>query len=196
MVPYKGPDMLLEAATPLLQAGRMRLDMIGDGPMMESLQAQGLANGIGDAVNFHGWLDHMQVQQIAKDSTLFAFPSIREFGGGVVLEAMALGLVPLIVDYAGPAELVTEETGYKVPLGNRNEIIDCFRVKLEKLASDPSELEHLSRKARARVSTYFTWASKAQQVREVYDWVMTNGSARPEPMSEACNQLCPTPVRT
>lgn len=195
MVPYKGPDMLLEAATPLLQAGRMRLDMIGDGPMMESLQAHVLASDIGDAVNFHGWLDHMQVQQIAKDSTLFAFPSIREFGGGVVLEAMALGLVPLIVDYAGPAELVTEETGYKVPLGNRTEIIDSFRVKLEHLASDPSELEHLSRKARTRVSTYFTWARKAQQVREVYDWVLTNGSARPEPMSEAHNQLCPTPVR-
>ena len=31
LVPYKGPDMLLDAAAPLLRDGRLRLEMIGDG---------------------------------------------------------------------------------------------------------------------------------------------------------------------
>ena len=118
MVPYKGPDMLLEAAAPLLRAGRMTLDMIGDGPMLDDLKAQAAAERVTDAVRFHGWLAHEAVQDVAAECTTLAFPSIREFGGGVVLEAMALGLVPLVVDYAGPGELVVPGTGYKVPLGN------------------------------------------------------------------------------
>ena len=183
MVPYKGPDMLLQAAAPLVRDGRMRIDMIGDGPMMEALRAQVEAEGIQAGVTFHGWLDHGRVQDVAAGSALFAFPSIREFGGGVVLEAMALGLVPLIVDYAGPAELITPETGFKVPLGDRAAIVSAFRAELERIAADPAALAPMGLAAQARVQALFTWARKADQINEVYDWVLGKRSTRPDPVA-------------
>ena len=136
MVPYKGPDMLLEAAAPLLRDGRMTLDMIGDGPMLGGLVASAAACGL--AVRFHGWLPHAEVQDVAATCTVLAFPSVREFGGGVVLEAMALGLAPVVVDYGGPGELVTANTGFSVPLGRRHEIVDALGATLERLAADPT----------------------------------------------------------
>jgi glycosyltransferase involved in cell wall biosynthesis len=179
MVPYKGPDMLLDAAAPLLRDGRMTLDMIGDGPLLQELKAKAEAEGTARAVRFHGWLAHDKVQDVAAECALFAFPSIREFGGGVVLEAMALGLAPLIVDYAGPGELVTEETGFKVPLGPRADIVSAFRIELERIASAPEELGPIGERARARVESLFTWRRKAEQVAEVYDWVLGRRAARP-----------------
>ena len=98
--------MLLEAAAPLLRDGRMTLEMIGDGPMLADLRRRRPQPALGAAVRFHGWLPHAAVQDVAADCTALTFPSIREFGGGVVLEAMAMGLAPVIVDYAGPGELV------------------------------------------------------------------------------------------
>lgn len=165
LVPYKGCDMLIEAARPLLEQGRLHLDIIGDGPMRPALetQAQGLPG-----ITFHGWQPHAAVQDIMARCHLLSFPSIREFGGGVVLEAMALGVVPLIVDYAGPGELVTPGTGLKVPCGTRAQITAAFRAELDRLAEDPAPLAAMAAAARARVRQYFTWAQKARQVARVY----------------------------
>jgi len=170
MVPYKGPDMLLEAAMPLLRAGRLEIDMIGDGPMLADLKNQ--VSDYPDAVRFHGWCAHEEVQDIAVKCQLFAFPSIREFGGGVVLEAMALGLTPLIVDYAGPGELVTADTGYKVPIGPRHEIVKSFAAELARIADSPNNLLQTGAASRAHVQAYFTWERKAAQICKVYQWVL------------------------
>ena len=179
LVPYKGPDMLLEAAAPLLRDGRLSLDMIGDGPLLPALKDQAERDRTAAAVRFHGWLAHDRVQDVAAECGLLAFPSVREFGGGVVLEAMALGLAPLIVDYAGPGELVTEATGFKVPLGRRAEIVVGVRAALERIAAEPGVLAVRGAEARARVHEHFTWARKAEQVAEVYDWVLGRRPGRP-----------------
>jgi glycosyltransferase involved in cell wall biosynthesis len=172
LVPYKGPDMLLEAAAPFLASGQLLLDVIGDGPMLPDLQAQALKLGISERVRFHGNLPHAEVQHVAARANLLTFPSIREFGGGVVLEAMALGVVPLVVDYAGPGELVTEATGYKIPLGPRAAIVSGLRERLEAIIADPAPLPELAQAARARALQNFTWQAKARQVARVYDWVL------------------------
>jgi glycosyltransferase involved in cell wall biosynthesis len=181
MVPYKGPDMLLDASADLLRAGRLRLDMIGDGPMLEGLRAQAAALGVTGGVTFHGWLAHAAVQDVAAACQVLAFPSIREFGGGVVLEAMALGLVPVVVDYAGPGELVVPGTGLTVPVGQRAAIVEGFRAALHGLADNPARLAPLAAAARARVEALFTWDRKAAQVASVYDWVLGRRDDRPAP---------------
>lgn len=189
LVPYKGPDMLIEAAIPLLRDGRMRLDIVGDGPMMGDLMALAAREGVSDAVTFHGWLDHAAVQTVAAKAHLLTFPSIREFGGGVVLEAMALGVVPVIVDYAGPGELVSEDLGYKVPIGARAEIVVGLRDRLARIAEDPSGLAAMAARGRERVESLYTWAAKARQVRQVYDWVTGTRQTRPDVLAG------PTPHR-
>lgn len=184
LVPYKGPDMVLDAIAPLAQAGRLVLDVIGDGPMRAGLQAQARQLGIEDAVTFHGNLPHQAVQDVAARANLLTFPSIREFGGGVVLEAMALGVVPMVVDYAGPGELVTEATGFKIPIGPRDGIVSGLRAALEGVLADPSVLPGLAQAARSRALRDFTWDAKARQIARVYAWILAGKpGAAPVPVS-------------
>jgi len=180
LVPYKGPDMLLEAALPLLKAGALKLDIIGDGPLMQLLVDMVNKENIGSSVKLTGWIEHSEIQNKICQSQVLAFPSIREFGGGVALEAMALGIVPLIVDYAGPGELVVEGTGYKVPLGSREEIVLAMREKLKWITENPDVLEGIAQNAKQRVFDYFTWDKKAAQINNVYKWVVNEDDRKPQ----------------
>ena len=146
--------------------------------MLESLKEEVWDNGVQDAVTFHGWVPHKAVQNIIAKSTLFLFPSIREFGGGAVLEAMALGVPPLIVDYAGPGELVDHDTGFKVPLGTKGAIVAALLERLEFLATQPGLLKVSGSRARHYVQTSFTWALKADQMLQIYEFA---SDMRPRP---------------
>jgi glycosyltransferase involved in cell wall biosynthesis len=177
LVPYKGPDMALAAAAPLLREGAMTLDLIGDGPMMAALRAQ--AESL-PGVAFRGWLPQEEVARALGEAHLLLFPSIREFGGGVVLEAMASGAAPLVVDYGGPGELVRDGLGWTVPLGPRETIVAALRARLAALAGDVEGVAATGARARAAALADHAWDARARQVRTVYDWVLA-GSPGPAP---------------
>ena len=168
---YKGADMLIEAAAPLLRAGKIELDIIGDGPQKEPLREQARKEGLPESI-FAGWVTHASLPERLAQANVLAFPSVREFGGGVVLEAMAMGLVPVVVRYGGPVELVTPECGFGLPMGSRSEIVASLRAVLEKLVLDPSGIRAMGERARERVFRSFTWDAKASQMIEVYRWVL------------------------
>jgi glycosyltransferase involved in cell wall biosynthesis len=180
LVPYKGADMLLEAAAPLVKAGRVELTVVGDGPERGTLERIIRDGSLDGGVKMAGWIDQTKVHHLLEGADILAFPSIREFGGAVALEAMASGAVPIVVDYAGPAELVTPETGYLLEMGPRASIIERLRGVLERIAADPAQLEARRQAGLRRVRTLFTWKAKAEQVLEVYRWVLGKRPDRPD----------------
>jgi len=181
LVALKGVDMLLESALELMREGRVEIDLIGDGPEREALEIWASENKVADRVHFAGWLDHSEVPDRLRRSEVFAFPSVREFGGGAVLEAMAMGLVPVVIDYGGPGELVPEGTGHCVPLGTPDDIVGGFRNALRELASDPSRRQELGRNARRHIEGAHSWSARAGHVVRVYRWLMGEASEPEKP---------------
>jgi len=180
LVPYKGADMLLEAALPLLQDGRMTLDVVGDGPQMPQLREFVQRERLESAVTLAGWVPHEKVQDRLVDSDVLAFPSIREFGGGVALEAMAVGVVPVVPNYGGLGELVSDRTGFLIDMGSRAQIIGRLRDTLTRLAERPDLIDEKSGLAHRRAHEQFSWSAKAKQTLAVYDWVTGQSKTRPQ----------------
>lgn len=179
LVALKGVDMLIEAAAPLIRSGVATLTIVGDGPELSALKQATVSLQIESGVHFAGWVDNARVHQILAEHDLLGFPSIKEFGGGVVLESMAAGVVPLVVAYGGPSELVTPDCGYLVQLGQREQIVKDLREVLELVARDPARLRQKAIAAKQRVREYFTWSSKVSQVLEVYRWVLGEHRQKP-----------------
>jgi glycosyltransferase involved in cell wall biosynthesis len=180
LVPYKGCDMLISAISSLIKKGSITLDIFGDGPERLGLENQVKEMGIEAGVKFHGFVKNSELQEFLVQADIFVFPSIREFGGGVVLEAMALGLVPVVVDYGGPSEFVNESCGYLVRLGSREKIVQELSTVLETIIEDRSKLKQMSSNCQERVKNFFTWEVKAKQIEKIYDWVIGKSPEKPD----------------
>lgn len=180
LVPYKGADMVVEAMAPLLRQNLVQLTIIGDGPQLGQLRGL-IQGGNLTGVDVAGWVDHKELQKRLVTHDLFLFPSIREFGGGVVLEAMAVGLVPVVVNYGGPGELVTPESGYLIDMSSRAEIIQRLRAIVAQVVDRPDSLAEKRVAAMSRAREQFTWQAKAQQVVGIYDHVLRSSRASRPP---------------
>ena len=72
--------------------------------------------GVDDAVTFTGWLANSDTLAQFQQADVLVFPSLREFGGAVVFEALGLGAVPVVADFGGPGDIVAPDVGYKIAL--------------------------------------------------------------------------------
>jgi len=180
LVPYKNPDVVIEALAPLAARGDVHVDIIGDGPMRPDLQRLIDGHRLASSVHLAGWVDHQQVQARLAQADVFAFPSIREFGGAAVLEAMAMGAVPVVVNYGGPGELVSPASGYRIELGNRQHLIDQLRRVVRELVNAPDALVPMRDAAMSRARGQYTWDAKASQVMQVYEWVLRQRDVKPD----------------
>jgi glycosyltransferase involved in cell wall biosynthesis len=173
LVPYKACDLALRGAAALLREGRARLTIIGEGPERPRLESLVDELGVRRAVTFCGMLpNHSDVLAQFKRSDVFLFPSLREFGGTVVFEALAFGAVPVVADYGGPGDIVTDQVGYRIPLTDERHMAQQIESVLTRLASDRSHLEMLRQQGPAYARERLSWESKARMVTQVLLWAV------------------------
>ena len=168
LVPYKGLWLTLEAMGESKILRRCDLLVIGDGPDRQALAEQATRLGLTERVRFAGWMDQHELAQELAASQAFVFPSLREFGGGVVLEAMSSGLPSIVVDYGGPRDLIDSSCGIMLPMKPAEEMVHQLRQAMESLASDPDCCRQYARQAVQRVRSEFTWEAKAATLSRIY----------------------------
>lgn len=177
LVPYKGADMLIEAIGRIKQPvkERLHLTIIGDGPERGRLEKQSQDLNIRDIIHFTGWIEQAEIFSYYKKSDLFCFPSIREFGGAVVLEAMAGGTPCIVIDHGGIGEYVTQESGFRIKPVSKEHIINEMAEKITLLAGNDDLRYKIAQNAYKR-GEMFEWGKKAEAVFDIYQKALENSS--------------------
>jgi len=173
IVPYKGLSLTLEAIRRSPKLQQCELAVIGDGPDRAAHERFVTDHGLTGCVTFCGQVPQPVLAEQMHRSQVFVFPSLREFGGGVILEAMACALPCLIVDYGGPGELLSPATGVKLPMRPREELVELLRAAMEGLAADPAACRRMGEAAAAEVRKVHTWDAKAARIAEIYRCVLS-----------------------
>lgn len=175
LVPRKACDLALRAAAPLLRNDLAHFSVVGDGPERNHLENLTRSLGIEKAVTFYGWISHSEVLSRMRSADVFVFPSVRDFGGGVVFEALAAGAVPVVVDFGGPGDIIYPEVGCKVPLTNENDVVAEIEKTLANLANDRDLLSRLRQQGMAYARERLTWDAKAEATSRVLNWAVRRG---------------------
>ncbi len=173
LVPYKGADMLIKAISLFDDNIREKvsLSIVGDGPERENLERQAESLGICRNVNFAGWVDQHKTIEYYRNSDIFCFPSVREFGGAVVLEAMASGLPCIVVNHGGIGEYLTDGAGFKIEPVSRDRIVSELAKKIALFSHDQGLIRTMSLNAVERAKD-FQWEIKSQKIIDIYEEVI------------------------
>jgi glycosyltransferase involved in cell wall biosynthesis len=115
LVPVKRVDLLLDVAATLSrrEPGRWHVEIVGDGPLRDSLASSAAAQGLQGTVTFHGF--RADAIDVLAGCDVLAFTSDHEGTPMAALEALAVGVpvvsrrvggMPELLEGASPSMLV------------------------------------------------------------------------------------------
>ncbi len=171
---YKGLDTLLHALRAL---PKVRLTVVGDGPMRATWQRLAHALGVAERVHFAGEVDEAALPTYYARADLFVLPANAraEAFGAVLLEAMAAGLPVVSTEVGTGTSWVNQDgvTGRVTPPRDPT----ALAAAISELLAQPDRLTAMGRAARARVEAEFTLPTMVARVQAVYERALAAGSA-------------------
>ena len=164
LVSYKGVEFLIRA----LEAVKVRLWIVGTGPLEDSLKNMARERGLAGRIEFLGKLSDQELVRYYHACDVFVLPSITkaEMFGVVQLEAMACRKPVISTDLPTGVPWINQngKTGLVVSPGNVGELANAIQL----LLSNVRRREEMGEAGRARVGQHFTTAKMAEAMLKVY----------------------------
>ncbi|ALV06299.1 TIGR03088 family PEP-CTERM/XrtA system glycosyltransferase [Roseateles depolymerans] len=143
---------------------RLRLVMVGDGPLRAQCQALLDEAGMTDLAWLPG--ERSDVPAVMRGLHVFALPSLAEGISNTILEAMASGLPVAATEVGGNADLVTPQiTGLLVAAGDPQPMAGA----LLRLVRNPAQAAAMGEAGRQRVERDFSMRAMVARYQGLYD---------------------------
>jgi glycosyltransferase involved in cell wall biosynthesis len=166
LITIKGHDVLIRAIAAIIGDFHIiELEIIGDGPERQRLEALAQRSGMADRVRFRGRQSRREVAAAMQRCTVFALPSRYEGLGCVYLEAMATEKAVIGCRGQGIAEIIRHgSNGFLVGPDNEKELA----LALTMLLRDERRRRSMGTAARDTILDRFTLAHQAENLARIY----------------------------
>jgi glycosyltransferase involved in cell wall biosynthesis len=172
MVEKKGVDVLLHAIAELLPTTPdLRLDLVGDGPLLEPMRSLATSLGLTDVVRFHGETAHADTLDLIARATVLCLPARVATDGDVdsmpvvVKEAMIRGVAVAGCDVGGVAEMLADGCGELVSPDDPA----ALAVALRRLLADQNHRASCTARAYDRARQSFVLSDQVARLKRVFD---------------------------
>jgi glycosyltransferase involved in cell wall biosynthesis len=164
-IPSKGLDLALQTVVLLRHSGVLaKLDVAGDGPNRKELEQLAMSLGLGEFVEFHGWVPRPELGRFYERAHFVLLPTKTEGWPKVISEGFAYGVVPIVTAVASiPQIIFSAQCGTAVaersPEGFATAINAYMHNQSRWLAESRNGLHAASR---------FTYRAHIEQIRKAF----------------------------
>lgn len=164
---HKGYPHLMTAAAEVLQAvPEARFLLVGQGPLEPEIKSRATELGIANSLTFTGFRE--DVPRLMASFDIFAMSSLQEGLSIALLEAMTLGVPPVVTRVGGAPEVVGAHEGLIVEPGDPV----ALAAGIISLVQDPDSRRRFGEGARRRAAT-FDIAKTVARTEAVYGEVLS-----------------------
>lgn len=173
-VPLKGFDLTLLSFIKFIKSvnpaerNNCKLTIVGTGPEKSFYEKIIQENEVENFVEIIEWIDRKDLMKLYEESSVYLFPS-HEGAGMVVAEALSFGLPVVCLDNEGPGGYINSECGFKAAHSDHENTVSELKEALELLYSDRKLLFKMSQGARKNYEENFTWNSRGEHLKTIYN---------------------------
>ena len=107
-------------------------------------------------------------------SDVLLFPSLRDGGGTVVIEAMSAARPVICLDAGGPGLHITDSCGIKVDPKSPAETVASLADALERLYLDEGLRQRMGEAGRERARESYHWDKLGDRLMEIYRPILSH----------------------
>jgi glycosyltransferase involved in cell wall biosynthesis len=165
LIHWKAVDLAIEALALATREIDARLIVLQNGPELENLKSLAMRLGIADRVEFRGRLPGLNdVYQVMAEADALVHPALHEAFGQACLEALALGVPVICLNWAGPGQIVDPSSGFAIQPGTRAETIQRLAAAMVHLNGELAVAKLRATACRKRAYESFHWDAIASEI--------------------------------
>jgi glycosyltransferase involved in cell wall biosynthesis len=139
---------------------KYHLTIIGTGLEKNTIEEEIQKNNCGDKVTIIPFMPRQEALKVIEESDIFLFPSLKEGGSWALMEAMAIGLPVICLNWTGMAISTDDTCAILLPVTNPEQMPKDMAAAICKLIDNPKLREQMGNAGRERIKTVFNWESK------------------------------------
>lgn len=172
VVARKGIFELLNAFSILAShMTQVKLLIAGDGPDLPAVKQRVAELSLGAQVTYFGHATRSQVPHLMQQCSVYCLPSHGEPFGMTAIEAMACGKPLVVTSAGGPAFMVSDSGGRRVPVRDPQSLANA----LEELLSQPELCHRMGQHNRAEAERMYASPVVAARLERIYNSVLSAG---------------------
>jgi len=169
LIHTKNVATLIKAVALIPRSYHVKFTIIGSGPEEKHIEQLIQNLDLSDCVKLVRFIPRIDVFRYLEKSDIYLFGSLKEACNLSLLEAMAIGLPVVCLNWSGMAISTDDTCAIRLPVTNPKQMPKDMAAAIIKLIENPMLRKQMGESGRKRIKEVFNWEAKGVFINNLLD---------------------------